>query len=114
MVPPFKFLSMDEFKPLGCGEKLTYLSDAMEELERLKVPQPQWAFICANDRWTYRSADGRVGGPFVSYGWASADAADHGFQPLSQYWTVTLDGRTTHYRPCRATLNLKAGEKPPD
>ena len=38
MVPPFKFLSMDEFKRLGCGEKLTYLSDAMEELERLKAP----------------------------------------------------------------------------
>ena len=36
---PFKFLSMDEFERLGSGEKLAYLSDAMEKLERAKVPR---------------------------------------------------------------------------
>ena len=39
MSAAFKFLSTEEFKRLSSGEKLTYLSDAMEELERLKVPR---------------------------------------------------------------------------
>jgi hypothetical protein len=75
--------------------------------------KPQWAFIFANDgTWTYRSADGRVGGPFVSFAEASSDAAKHGFQPFGQYWT--LDGRTTHYRPGEEILDLQSGETPPD
>jgi Zn-finger domain-containing protein len=35
----FKFLSMEAFERLGSSDKLTYLSDAMEELQRLKVPR---------------------------------------------------------------------------
>jgi hypothetical protein len=75
--------------------------------------KPRWVFICARDgTWTYRSADGRVGGPFVSFPEASSDAAKHGFQPFRQYWT--LDGRTTHYRPVEEILNLPSGETPLD
>ena len=35
----FTFLSHVEFEQLSSREKLAYLSDAMEELERLKVPR---------------------------------------------------------------------------
>ena len=38
MSAPFRFLSNEEFERLGSGEKLTYLSDAMAELELAKVP----------------------------------------------------------------------------
>jgi len=37
-VTAFKFLSTEQFERLASREKLTYLSDAMEELQRLKVP----------------------------------------------------------------------------
>ena len=39
MASPFKFLSVDEFERLNSGEKLTYLSDAMAELERANMPR---------------------------------------------------------------------------
>ena len=79
------------------------------------MKKPQWAFICTNDgTWTYRCADGRVGGPFVTFAEASSDAAEHGFRSPSQYWTVTTGGRTTHYRPDMGWINLPAGETPPD
>ena len=39
MAAPFKFLSMAEFELLSSQQKLAYLSDAMEELERAKVPR---------------------------------------------------------------------------
>jgi hypothetical protein len=75
----------------------------------------QWAFICANDgTWTYRSADGCVSGRFSSFDIANEDAVQHGFLPFTQYWTITLDGRTVHYRPGKEIVNLKAGEKPLD
>ena len=35
----FKFLSHAEFEALSSQAKLAYLSDAMDELERLKVPK---------------------------------------------------------------------------
>jgi hypothetical protein len=35
----FKYLSNAEFESLNSSEKLVYLSDAMEELERAKVPR---------------------------------------------------------------------------
>ena len=35
----FRFLSTTEFELLSHAEKLAYLSDAMEELERAKVPR---------------------------------------------------------------------------
>ena len=78
--------------------------------------KPQWDVICTNDgTWTYRSSDGRVGGPFVSFVEASSDPAKHGFQPPSQILdTTTLDGRTTHCRPGKGWMNLPAGETLPD
>jgi hypothetical protein len=39
MAASFRFLCMDEFAQLSQAGKLTYLSDAMEELERAKVPR---------------------------------------------------------------------------
>ena len=39
MPDTFKYLSNAEFDLLGSNEKLTYLSDAMAELERAKVPR---------------------------------------------------------------------------
>ena len=41
MASPFKFLSTAEFETLTSREKLEYLSDAMEELERTRVPRAQ-------------------------------------------------------------------------
>ena len=35
----FKFLSIAEFESLSSAERLAYLSDAMEELERAKIPR---------------------------------------------------------------------------
>src|SRR4030095_242602 len=84
---PFSFLSNAEFERLGPRAKLDYLSEAMIELERVKVPravrgwhslfsqsqqqQPQnnddagppqndgWEFVLAQDQtWTWR----RMGG----------------------------------------------------
>jgi len=39
MAEPFRFLSNEEFERLPSLERLTYLSDAMEELERTRVPR---------------------------------------------------------------------------
>ena len=39
MSASFTFLSTAEFARLSSGEKLAYLSDAMEELERLNMPR---------------------------------------------------------------------------
>ena len=39
MAESFRFLSTPEFERLTHAQKLTYLSDAMEELERAKVPR---------------------------------------------------------------------------
>ena len=36
----FQFLSSTEFERLSQPDRLEYLSDAMDELERLKVPRP--------------------------------------------------------------------------
>ena len=41
MTPLFRFLSTTEFEGLSHREKLTYLSDAMEEVERLKTPHDE-------------------------------------------------------------------------
>ena len=41
MTSPFKLLSNAEFEKLSSREKLAYLSDAMEELERAKVPRAE-------------------------------------------------------------------------
>jgi hypothetical protein len=85
---PFAFLSHKEFDTLSSGAKLAYLTDAMIELERAKVPravrgwhslfsqsqqqqQPQnnddsgppqtahWEFVLAEDQtWTWCRMDG--------------------------------------------------------
>jgi len=39
MAASFRFLCTDEFERLSTAEKFAYLSDAMEELERAKVPR---------------------------------------------------------------------------
>ena len=39
MPAAFKFLSTAEFERLSPAQKLAYLSDAMEELERAKIPR---------------------------------------------------------------------------
>ena len=38
-MPTFEFLSTAEFERLSPADRLTYLSEAMEELDRLKLPR---------------------------------------------------------------------------
>ena len=81
---------------------------------------PQWVFTCgANGTWAWleRRKDGALdlsADVFISVDEATADATKHGFDPLRDYWIARIDGRTTHYRPGKATLNLKTEETPPD
>ena len=41
MPVPFKFIAAADYERLTHSEQLTYLSDAMEEMDRLKVPPDQ-------------------------------------------------------------------------
>jgi len=41
MASSFKFLSMAEFRALDSTEQLAYLSDAMQELDRAKIPRDE-------------------------------------------------------------------------
>jgi hypothetical protein len=45
---------------------------------------------------------------------AKADAVEQGFTYDTDRWIVTIDGRTTHYRPGHAPINLMTGEAPPE
>ena len=45
MPPAFRFLSTADFERLTSAERLTYLSDAMEEMERLKVPHDKRGWL---------------------------------------------------------------------
>jgi hypothetical protein len=78
--------------------------------------KPQWVFTRAdNATWAWLSIrkDGALGlsaDVFISLDEATADAAKHGFDPFSQYWTARIDGRTTHYRPGKRAKNLKVDE----
>jgi hypothetical protein len=72
-----------------------------------------WEFVCAaNGTWTWRFGAGSSG-PFQSLDAATANAASHGFDPFSQSWQATVDGRTTHYRPGKTPQNLPAGKDRP-
>jgi hypothetical protein len=76
--------------------------------------RPRWIFICSPARdWTWRSVDAFAETRFPSLGDATENAATHGFDSFSQYWTATENGRTTHFRPGRTSINLPAGDEPP-
>jgi hypothetical protein len=69
-----------------------------------------WEFICDEDQtWTWRFGAGESG-PFSSLEAATANATSHGFDPFSQSWTATVDGRTTHYQPGKTPVNLPSGK----
>jgi hypothetical protein len=73
----------------------------------------RWEFICAADKtWKWRFGAGESG-PFASLDAATANACSHGFDPFTQSWTSTADGRTTHYRPGKPPVNLPSGVEPP-
>jgi hypothetical protein len=78
--------------------------------------KPQWVFTrTANRTWAWRRmAVKGNGNAFISLDQAAADALKHGFDPFTQSWIARIDGRTTHYRPGKATVNLKADETPPE
>ena len=74
-------------------------------------PEPaSWEFTCHEDQtWTWRFGAGESG-PFSSLEAATANATSHGFDPFSQSWTSTVDGRTTHYQPGKTPVNLPSGK----
>ena len=75
---------------------------------------PSWLFLCAADRtWAWRSANAH-GDLLPSLDVAIMVATKHGFDPFAHYWTATIDGRTTHYRPSRTPVNLPSNEDPPE
>ena len=77
------------------------------------APPGRWEFTCSTDgTWKWRFGEGESG-PFSSLDAATANATSHGFDPFSQRWTATMDGRTTHYRPGRTPVNLPPGVEPP-
>ena len=82
---------------------------------RTKSKIPHWQFVCTDDQtWIWRCAD-IVADPLPSIEEAMADAiVACGFDPASDYWTVTTDGRTTHNRPGKPPVKTPAGEEPND
>ena len=79
----------------------------------------KWDFTESEDRlhkWCLVHTDGgkRTSGPFVTLEDAKADAIKQGFNPDTDRWTVTYNGRTTHFRPGRVAVNLPANETPAD
>ena len=73
---------------------------------------PKWLFTRSGGTWTWRSANDSASKPFPNLDAATADAVTHGFNPLLDYWTATSNGRTTHYRPGKAPINLPYGHEP--
>ena len=70
---------------------------------------PRWQFVCEIDQvWTWRAVR-TVSAPFVNPQAAMENAARCGFDPLNCYWTLTTDGRTTHYRPGKTPIDLPTG-----
>ena len=53
----FKFISQAEFERLNYPAKLAYLSDAMEELQRLKTPNCTVYEILVPSRGLHRTAE---------------------------------------------------------
>ena len=73
---------------------------------------PHWHFILDTDRtWRWRALDS-LSAPFATRADAMENATQWGFDPLGCYWTVTINGRTTHYRPGKPVINLPAGVLP--
>jgi hypothetical protein len=64
--------------------------------------------------WCWFCPDGKSSGAFHSLSAALKDADRTGFLSASEYWAVTVDGRTTHFRPGRGGVNLPSGEMPKD
>jgi hypothetical protein len=76
------------------------------------APSSRWDFICSDGTWKWRFGEGESG-PFSNLDAAFSNATSHGFDPFSQRWTATVDGRTTHYRPGMTPVNLPEGVEPP-
>jgi len=73
---------------------------------------PSWLFTSVGNRmWTWRCSDTFVSPRKETLAAAIADAREHGFDPDAEYWVVISDGRTTHYRPGKAAVNLPAAEQ---
>ncbi len=70
---------------------------------------PRWQFVCETDwTWTWRAAR-TVSARFVTHEAAMENATRCGFDQLGCYWTVTINGRTTHYRPGKIPISLPNG-----
>jgi hypothetical protein len=75
-------------------------------------PVSRWEFVCSTDgtwKWCFGESES---GSFSSLDAATANATSHGFDPFSQHWTATVDGRTTYYEPGRTPVNVPAGKDP--
>ena len=89
-----------------------------EQNETMSPAMPEWLFTCgANATWAWLELrkDGTLGisaDVFISLDEATANAVEHGFDPFIHYWIAQIDGRMTHYRPRKATVNLTANETP--
>ena len=74
---------------------------------------PTWQFFHVQSKtWTWRSAK-RSSEGFLSLLEATTDARKHGFDPTIHYWTAATGGRTTHYRPGKAPVNVPSSQDPP-
>ena len=79
--------------------------------------QHRWDFIESSNRLHKWRNVGAAGETYASESFLSlelaADAIQRGFNPDTDYWTVTAGGRTTHFRPGRSAVNLPSGKAPP-
>lgn len=72
-----------------------------------------WLFICSkHEMWTWRSAYSAARIDFHSLDEATADATSYGFDPFVHYWTANRSGRTTHFRPGMAPINVSSEIEP--
>ena len=78
----------------------------------------KWDFVESEDRlhrWrTVRTnGDPHVSEAFEGLELAKSDALEQGFDPDTDYWTVTNNGRTTHFRPGLVPINMPSGQSAP-
>ena len=78
----------------------------------------KWDFVESADRlhrWrTVRTnGDPHVSEAFVSLALAKSNALEQGFDADIDCWTVTNNGRTTHFRPGLMPINMPSGQSPP-
>ena len=74
-------------------------------------PTGQFIYGAAGTEWTWRSEGGYSEAGFEGLLAATTDAKAHGFDPLVHYWTATVDGRTTHFRPGLTPVNQESAKR---